>query len=51
MALQHGVSVYDALYIALADELELPVLTADARLARALAGGPHSIVYVGDVDL
>jgi predicted nucleic acid-binding protein len=39
------------LYVALADELDLPLLTADARLARALAGSRHSIVYVGDVDL
>lgn len=51
IALEHGVSAYDALYVALADELDLPLLTADARLARALAGSRHSILYVGDIDL
>jgi len=51
IALDCGISAYDALYVALADELGLPLLTADARLARALAGGPHSVVYVGDIEL
>ena len=51
LALDRGISPYDALYVALADELELPLVTADARLVRALADSPHSIVYVGAVDL
>ena len=51
LALESGVSAYDAVYVALADELELPLVTADARLVRALAGSPHAILYVGDVDL
>jgi predicted nucleic acid-binding protein len=33
--LRDSVSFYDGLYVALAEELDLPLLTADARLARA----------------
>jgi len=33
--LRESISFYDALYVALAQALELPLLTADAKLARA----------------
>lgn len=33
--LRTNLSAYDALYVALAEELDAPLLTADARLARA----------------
>jgi len=33
--LRPNLSAYDALYVALAEQLEVPLLTADARLARA----------------
>ena len=33
--LRHNLSVYDACYVALAEALDCPLLTADARLARA----------------
>lgn len=33
-ALRHNLSFYDALYVALAASLDIPLLTADARLAR-----------------
>lgn len=36
-ALRANVSFYDALYVALAKSLDLPLVTADARLARASA--------------
>lgn len=36
LALEYGVTVYDALYVALARRLGVPVYTADARLARRL---------------
>lgn len=34
-ALRHNVSAYDAAFIALAETLEAPLVTCDARLARA----------------
>lgn len=34
-SLRHNLSFYDALYVALAAELDLPLVTADARLGRA----------------
>jgi predicted nucleic acid-binding protein len=33
--LRQNVSFYDALYVALAEELEVPLITLDARLAKA----------------
>lgn len=40
--LRDTVTVYDAVYLALAEALAVPLLTADARLARA--GGPRCTV-------
>jgi len=40
--LRHNMSAYDAAYIALAETLAAPLLTADARLARA----PHHRVTI-----
>jgi predicted nucleic acid-binding protein len=34
-SLQHNVTPYDAWYVALAEYLEVPLATCDARLARA----------------
>ena len=39
IALEHGLTAYDASYVALADELALPLVTADERLVRALESG------------
>lgn len=38
LAVRHGISLFDASYVALALRSGLPLLTADARLARAVAG-------------
>lgn len=43
-ALRENVSSYDACYIALAELLDCPLLTADARLARA--PGPRCVITV-----
>ena len=37
-AWRHNVSSYDAMYVALAADLRCPLLTADQRLAAAVAG-------------
>lgn len=42
IALACRVSVYDALYVALANKLDAMFVTADMRVIRALAGTPHA---------
>ena len=51
LALRYGISAHDATYVALSDETGLPLVTADARLVRALAGSPHEVLLLDDVDL
>jgi predicted nucleic acid-binding protein len=50
LALEYGISAYDAVYVALAAEEGLPLVTADARLVRALEGSPHTVLHLDDVD-
>ena len=50
LAIKYGISVYDAVYVALAAEVRLPLVTADARLVRALAGSPHTVLHLDDVE-
>jgi len=51
LALEYGISAYDAVYVTLAAEERLPLVTADARLVRALAGSPHAVLHLDDVEL
>ena len=51
LAVEYGISAYDAVYVALAAEERLPLVTADARLVRALAGSPHAVLHLDDVEL
>lgn len=46
-ALRENVSYYDALYVALAAALSVPLLTADARLSRA-SGLPCAVELLGE---
>jgi predicted nucleic acid-binding protein len=49
-ALRGVLTSYDACYVALAERLQAPLVTADRRLARAqLRNGPR-VVFVGDLD-
>ena len=49
LAVLHGITVYDALYIALAQQLKLPLYTADLRLVRALDGSISEIQELSPV--
>jgi predicted nucleic acid-binding protein len=51
LALDYGISGYDAVYVALAAEGRLPLVTADTRLVRALDGSPHQVILLDDVEL
>jgi len=41
---QYGVSAYDGVYVALADSLQLPLLTADRPAVNNLSNGPFHII-------
>ncbi|MBE2261677.1 MAG: type II toxin-antitoxin system VapC family toxin [Burkholderiaceae bacterium] len=48
LAMTHGITAYDAAYIALAQRLAIPVVTADAALLRKLTGAPCDLRWLGD---
>ncbi|HEY3415810.1 MAG TPA: type II toxin-antitoxin system VapC family toxin [Armatimonadota bacterium] len=41
---QYGVSAYDGVYVALAESLQLPLLTADHPAVNNLRSGPYQII-------
>lgn len=50
LAVEHDLTVYDACYVALANLLELPLLTADKRLVNKMNGRGHDIRFLGDLE-
>ena len=50
VAQESGTSAYDACYVALSDRVDAPLVTADKRLVNALAGSPHRVQWLGDVQ-
>lgn len=53
IALRRGCSVYDSLYLALADKIDGRLVTADRRLVNSLAGteGAQRVVWIEDLSL
>ncbi len=53
IALRRGCSVYDSLYLALADKIDGRLVTADRRLVNTLAGtdGAKRVVWIEDLTL
>jgi predicted nucleic acid-binding protein len=47
LAVRWKISAYDACYVALADLVGCPLVTADERLVQRLAGGPGSVRWLG----
>jgi predicted nucleic acid-binding protein len=48
LALEHGATAYDAAYLALAQELSLPLVTADEALVRRLEGTRLDVRWLGE---
>lgn len=50
IALTHQITAYDACYIAAAAQLELPLITADEKLAAKVAEGSYDVQWLGDAE-
>ena len=50
LACDHGISAYDASYLALSERLGVPLLTADNRLANALANSTHQVITLASLS-
>ena len=48
IALDQGITAYDASYVALAGKLTLPLVTADEPLTRRLAGSEFDVRWLGN---
>ena len=48
IAATHGITAYDAAYVALAQRLSLPLVTADEVLVRRLANTPFDVRWLGE---
>jgi predicted nucleic acid-binding protein len=53
ISVAHSLAIYDSLYVALAERLDLPFITADARLVRRLSTTQalsKRTVWIGDIS-
>lgn len=51
IAAAHGVTAYDASYVALAEKLAVPLVTADEKLVRMLVASPHHVHWLGNLPI
>jgi len=49
IAVAHDVTAYDGCYVALGIQLEIPVVTADEKLARKMADTVHVVQWLGEL--
>jgi predicted nucleic acid-binding protein len=49
IALAYDVTAYDACYVALAQQIDAPLVTADESLVRKLAGTAYDVRWLGNV--
>lgn len=49
LALEFDLTAYDASYVALSEELDLPLVTADEKLIRKLKGSGIDLRWLGDL--
>ena len=49
LALEYGITAYDASYVALSEELKVPLVTADRKLIGKLQGTGNNIRWLGDL--
>jgi predicted nucleic acid-binding protein len=47
LALTHGITAYDACYVALAKQLNVPLITADEKLSLKFVGQPLAVIWLG----
>ena len=51
IALKHRISGYDACYVALADRVKAPLITANEKLIRSLAGKKYAVHSLDTFDI
>lgn len=51
LALEYDITAYDALYVTLARELGISLITADGKLFRKLVGKVTEVRWLGDLNL
>jgi predicted nucleic acid-binding protein len=51
IAAGHGISAYDACYVAAAESLGVPLITADNKLVARFAGSPYQVLSLGGLPI